>query len=87
MRTVRPKERTLQVRMTVEDHAELARLAKNERMTVSEYARAAILSYMALRGSRYAWKVAGAGLLATLQERFGTETVVTAVRTERESGR
>jgi len=85
MRSPRPKDRTLQVRMTGEDYAELEKLAANERMTVSEYARAAMLSYMALRGSRHAWKVMGAGLLATLQEKFGTAAAAHAFRDSRTS--
>lgn len=83
MKTARRKDRVVQMRVTAEDLAEIERVAANERMTVSEFSRAAILSYMALRGSRYAWKVAGAGLLATLQERFGTVVAARADLQER----
>jgi len=80
---MKPKDRTLVVRMTAEDYAELERVAANERATVSDYVRHAMLSYMALRGSRHAWKAVGASLLAILQERYGTEVTLAEVRSHR----
>lgn len=67
----RPRDQTVATKFTVEELAEVQRMADNERMSLSEYVRGATLSYMALRGNRVAWRLVGEGLLSVLHEAAG----------------
>jgi hypothetical protein len=67
---MRDRNRTESVnfRCSPAERQEIERLAQNERSTLSEYVRAATLSYMALRGSKLAWRLLGESLSTVLQE-------------------
>jgi hypothetical protein len=59
---------SINFRCSPEERQEIERFAEQERSTLSEYVRAATLSYMALRGSKLAWRLLGESLRSVLQE-------------------
>lgn len=69
--TKRVRSTAIMAAVTPEEKQEIERFAENERMTVSEFSRGAILSYMALRGSKVAWKAMGEGMRALVEEYAG----------------
>lgn len=63
-----PRDQITPVRFSVDELAEIDRMAGNERMDRSTYIRAATFSYLALRGSKLAWRLLGEGLADQLRE-------------------
>jgi hypothetical protein len=67
----RVRSEAIMAAVSPEEKREIERYAANERMSVSEFSRAAVLSYLALRGSSVAWSAIGEGMKALVQEYAG----------------
>jgi hypothetical protein len=66
--------------MTSAEADEVQRYATKDDVTTSEFGRGAVLTYLALRGSKLAWKCMGTGAVAIAQDLIGnaSQEVATA---------